>query len=106
MYILLVSTFEVITMPTTIASWGNSEAVRLPKEQLRLVGLGKGDIVDFIVNERGHLEIVPEQTFRQGQRRRKVSFDELFKDFEVVNTPREDPWGDDGFVGDEEKAWL
>jgi len=104
-YIRIVYTKEGERMSTTIAPWGNSEAIRLPKEQLRLVGLERGDEVDLLVNERGHLEIVPKKTFRCGRRRRKVTFDELFKDYGGARLESESPWEDDTLVGAEKDAW-
>ena len=92
-------------MTTTIAPWGNSEAVRLPKEQLRLAGLEKGDEVDVLVNERGHLELVPKNTFRSGKRRRRVTFDELFKGYSGTGLVSENPWKSDELIGSEKDAW-
>ncbi|MCL2528757.1 MAG: AbrB/MazE/SpoVT family DNA-binding domain-containing protein [Coriobacteriia bacterium] len=92
-------------MSTTIAPWGNSEAIRLPKEQLRIVGLERGDEVELLVNERGNLEIVPKKTYRSGRRRRKVTFDELFKDYDGTRQESQSPWADDALVGAEKDAW-
>lgn len=92
-------------MTTTVARWGNSEALRIPKEQLRLAGLERGDEVELLVNERGHLEIVPKQTFRSGRRRRAVTFDELFKGYSGGRQNAPSPWMDDDLVGAEKDAW-
>ena len=93
-------------MSTTISSWGNSEAIRMPKEMLRQVGLRQGDVVDFEINERGHLEIVPKKTYREGVRRRRLTFNDLFKGYSGKPLNNEDAWGDESFIGAEKDAWL
>jgi antitoxin component of MazEF toxin-antitoxin module len=93
-------------MSTAIATWGNSEAVRLPKSKLKLVGLESGDLVDVEINERGHLEIVPQTPLRMGRRRNKVTFDELFKGYIGSSDNDSRAWPDDAFEGAEKDAWL
>lgn len=93
-------------MTTTISTWGNSEAIRVPKEILRKVGLSQGDVVDFAVNERGRLEIIPQLNCREGSRRKRVTFNELFHDYDGPPLHNEDPWGDETFVSAEKEAWL
>lgn len=93
-------------MTTTIAVWGNSEAIRVPKEILRRAGLSKGDSVDFQVNEQGHIEVVPHKAYRAGVRRRRLTFNDLFSGYTGEPLDNQDPWGDEAFVGSEKDAWL
>lgn len=94
-------------METAIASWGNSEAVRIPKDLLRRVGLKKGDRVSLCVNGQGRLELVPQkQTHRRVKPERGVTFDSLFKNYESGAIDNASAWPTDDFVGAERDAWL
>lgn len=99
-------------MSTAIASWGNSEAIRIPQDMLRRAGLHKGDRVTFEINERGNLEIVPEEKeHRHVAPARGVTYESLFKDYDVsaaVKMPMpegECTWPDDDMAGAEYEAW-
>ena len=87
-------------MSTAIAPWGNSDAVRIPREILRLAGLRRGDTVTPQVNERGNIELVSD-----GERHRSfsdapfVSMDTLFATYSGDYVPHEADWGKD--VGSE-----
>jgi antitoxin component of MazEF toxin-antitoxin module len=96
---------EVIDMPTTIAQWGNSAAVRVPAEAMRRAGLSRGDLVELEVNERGNLELMPQATHRVGRRRRMMTFNELFADYDGARLDVGDPWNDGSYVGTEKEAW-
>lgn len=48
----------------------------------------------------------PENTYRAGVRRRRVTFNDLFKGYEGEPCNNEVPWNDDSFVGAEKEAWL
>lgn len=43
----------------TLARWGNSLAVRIPKDALDAIDLHEGDLLD-IVSERGNLVLTPQ----------------------------------------------
>ena len=110
-------------MSTTIAAWGNSEAVRIPRETLRAVGLHKGDRVSFSVNERGNIEIVPQRADRVAHRcvapARGITYETLFAGYDPdasgalagpaasVASPSSTPaWPNDDLTGAEYQAWA
>ncbi len=91
---------------TTIAPWGNSEALRIPRDLLRRVGLRQGDHVTFKVNDEGHLEILPEKDcHRRVEPLRGVTFDMLFKNYEPEVVSSSSAWPSDDMAGVEWDAW-
>ncbi|MDR1185291.1 MAG: hypothetical protein LBK67_10930 [Coriobacteriales bacterium] len=93
-------------MTTAVAQWGNSYAIRVPREKLRLAGLAHGDKVDIRVNQQGYLEIIPaSETHRRVRPSRLVSYEELFKDYHGGRLDNRDAWPEDGFEGAELSAW-
>lgn len=93
---------------TKIASWGNSDAVRIPRALLRLVGLSSGDSVDIVVNERNNIEIVPKgRAHRRVKPARGVTFDSLFANYDSTEAKSALPpaWPNDDMVGAEFEAW-
>ena len=94
-------------MATTIAPWGNSEAVRIPRDVLRSVGLRRGDQVSFEVNHSGRIEIIPQkQPHRRVEPARGVTFDTLFKGYEGGCLAGGDAWPNDDLVGAEWDSWA
>ena len=97
-------------METTIRTWGNSEAVRIPRAILRLAKLGGGDRVAVDVNERGNIEISPiGQRHRRVAPKRGVSFSSLFKGYEPppnATATAGNAWPNDDLVGAEWDAWT
>ncbi len=94
-------------MTTAVATWGNSNAVRIPHALLKKAGLKKGDVVDLAINDKGRIEIIPEaKTHRVVQPKAGVTFQSLFSGFEGPCSPPETIWLDDDFVGAEREAWL
>lgn len=94
-------------MDTTIATWGNSEAVRIPREILRITGLGKGDRVSVQVNEKGCIEIAPKpREHRRVAPARGITYDALFKNYTGGRLENAGAWPDDSLVGAEKDAWL
>lgn len=93
---------------TRISSWGNSDAVRIPRSLLRLAGLKAGDDVDIVVNERSNIEIVPKaKSHRRVKPAKGVTFDSLFAGYESSDKPIDysSPWLGDDLVGAEYEAW-
>lgn len=93
---------------TKIASWGNSDAVRIPRTILRRVGLASGDGVDVVVNERNNIEIIPRaRAHRRVKPMRGVTFDSLFAGYDPSATRADLPsaWPDDDMIGAEFEAW-
>lgn len=96
-------------MATAIAAWGNSEAVRLPREVMRSAGLRRGDRVDLVVNESGRIELVPEKrAHRRVAPAKNVSFETLFAGWEGQESAfacAPSGWPADDLVGAEWDAW-
>ena len=92
-------------MSTAIASWGNSEAVRLPRELMRSVGLRRGDKVNVVVNEAGRLELVPEKgEHRRSVPAKNITFETLFADYDGRKFEAS-AWPSDDLMGAEWDAW-
>lgn len=77
-------------MKTSIGKWGNSLALRLPKNVVEEAGLSEGTAVD-IRTEDGEVIIAPTQ------RRRKL--DDLLARFQPAHRRDETDWGEP--VGEE-----
>lgn len=91
---------------TRISSWGNSEAVRIPRSILRIAGLVSGDKVDVTVNERNNIELVRrEAPHRRVMPEPGITFDSLFRGYVPPDDPLPAPWPDDDMVGAEYQAW-
>lgn len=94
-------------MATTIAPWGNSEAVRIPRDVLRSAGLRRGDQVRFEVNPSGRIEIVPlKQPHRRMEPARGVTFDTLFKGYDGKRLDNGGAWPSNGLAGAERDSWA
>ena len=94
-------------MATMIAPWGNSEAVRIPRDVLRSAGLRRGDQVRLEVNGRGRIEIVPQvQEHRRVEPARGITFDSLFKGYEGDRASNDAAWPNDDLVGAEWDSWA
>lgn len=91
---------------TKISSWGNSEAVRIPRGILKAAGLASGDDVSVSVNERGNIELVPQQrAHRRVKPARGITYESLFAGYEGnAISASKSAWAD-GFVGAEREAW-
>lgn len=92
---------------TTVGMWGNAEAIRLPRAIMRKVGLRKGDRVGLSVTQDGRIEIAkePAETHRHILPSRRVTFDDLFRDYEGGRLPDCTGWPDNDLVGAEARAW-
>ena len=96
------------TAITTVATWGNSEAVRIPRALLNAAGLKKGDRVCIEFDSARCLRIYPAPA-PSGHRRvapaRGASFEELFKEYEGGRPAASDAWPTDVLEGAERDAW-
>ena len=91
---------------TKVSSWGNSEAVRIPRGVLRAAGLSSGDDVDVAVNERGNIELVPgERAHRRIRPARHVTYESLFADYKGDAQVDSACVWPDAMVGAEGEAW-
>ena len=92
-------------MTTAIATWGNSEAVRIPRDILRRAGLRAGDRVDVSFTE-GVIEITPSaRAHRRVAPAKGITFDTLFRGYEGDRLDNRDAWPSDDLVGAEWDAW-
>ena len=93
-------------MTTAVASWGNSEAIRIPQDILRRSGLRRGDRVDFSINERGNIEIIPEKNaHRCVEPAKNVTYETLFNGYAPVEDSGMPAWPNDDMRGAEFEAW-
>lgn len=93
-------------MSTAIASWGNSDAIRIPRDLLQRLGLKRGDRVRLEVNGRGNLEVVPEsRAHRRVNNVPQVSFASAFAGYDGGRLDGSDAWPTDALVGAEKDAW-
>ncbi len=90
-----------------VATQGSSDAIRIPHDLLRKVGLKTGDWVTVDVNARGNLENAPEPlSHRRCMPAAGVAFDSLFKGYRGGRFDNTGSWeGDDSLVGAEREAW-
>ena len=90
---------------TTISSWGNSEAIRIPKSILRSVGLRAGDKVNVGADSQGRIAITPAQTeHRRVRPQPGISYATLFSDYDPAHIPT-GQWPDDHMRGAEFDSW-
>ena len=73
-----------------VVKWGNSQAVRLPKEVLKRAALREGDVLTINV-ENGRIELKPATP--------DISLDKLLAGITSRNRHREQDWGRP--IGDE-----
>ncbi|MDR1712711.1 MAG: AbrB/MazE/SpoVT family DNA-binding domain-containing protein [Coriobacteriales bacterium] len=93
-------------METAIATWGNSEAVRIPQAKLKQAGLKHGDSVRLELNSSGRLEIIPlKQRHRHTHIAQRLTFDKLFAGYEGGQLDNSKAWPNDELIGAEQKAW-
>lgn len=94
-------------METTIGAWGNSDAIRIPKEIMRRVNMGRGDRVSITANEKGVIEIAPlAGNHRAVSPKKGVTFDSLFRGYDATANAPASAWPDEGLVGAEWEAWA
>ena len=108
MYIQYVSTIDGNkAVEAASSTWGNSEAIRLPKSLLRLAHLGKGDKVNLFINSEGHIEIAPmEEIHRHVEPMKGVTFESLFRSYAPKSdSQNNDPWNGLPAMGAERELW-
>ena len=94
-------------MGTTITRWGNSSGVRIPSKVLGASRFKLGDIVDFVVNARGNIEIVePEQEHRRVLAPGRLTAEKLYE-LHPIDAPvaADSAWPNDDMVGAEWESW-
>lgn len=70
-------------MTGTLAKWGNSQGVRIPKDVCDLLGVQVGALVGLSVDQAKSAVIITfEKPARRYQRSRKVSMEQLCADWE------------------------
>ena len=95
-------------MSTAITRWGNSSGVRIPSKILGKSRFKLGDLVDFVVNARGNIEIVaPEAEHRRVIAPGRMSASELYRRFPAEDAAATEPaWPSDDMVGAEWESWA
>ncbi|MBM7645986.1 antitoxin MazE [Scopulibacillus daqui] len=82
---------EIMTMATTIQKWGNSLAVRIPKDIAERINIHKGSEIEIRVEEsEGTIKIVPIK------RPKSYSLEELLKQCKPENRHQEIDFGSEG----------
>lgn len=81
----------VLPLTTTIQKWGNSLAVRIPKEILNDSNLKKGTHIEFKKLADGNILIIPQKNIRK-----KYSLDELLAQCKEENRPEVIDFGIEG----------
>ncbi|WP_432762723.1 AbrB/MazE/SpoVT family DNA-binding domain-containing protein [Adlercreutzia murintestinalis] len=90
---------------SSISSWGNSAAIRLPKSLLGAAGLRLGDKVNISTNAAGNIEIAPAQKEHRHVRPEPgITYETLFAHYAPANLPT-DQWPNDDLIGAEYEAW-
>lgn len=96
------------TTGTTIASWGNSEAVRIPRNVLNAAGLKKGDRVLVTASGQGRIELV-RATFKKAHRHvvptEHITFEQLFQGYVGGRIDDTNAWPDYVPTQAEKDAW-
>jgi antitoxin MazE len=72
-------------MQTELSRWGNSVAVRLPKQALIKAGVKEGDILEIAVADDGEI--------RLSAARPKLTLDSLVSKITKTNRHHETEWG-------------
>lgn len=91
---------------TTISKWGNSEAVRIPKDILRTVGLCAGDKVRISAEVDGSITIKADiRPHRRIKPLSGITFESLFKDYKPSSQDTTDAWENEDMIGAEAEAW-
>jgi antitoxin MazE len=78
-------------MTTKVQKWGNSYAVRIPKEIIREMNFHEGSQVSFSVKG--------ESIILNHSKKTTYTLEELLKDFDITKQHQEIDWGED--VGSE-----
>ena len=93
-------------MTTTLVKWGNSDAIRIPKELLQKAGLKRGDKIELEINSAGLLQILPtKDAHRRVLPSRKISTDDLFREYSAGRIDNRDAWPSEDLISKEQDAW-
>lgn len=96
------------TTGTTIATWGNSEAVRIPQAVLKAAGFKKGDRVLVKAAGQGRIELV-QATFKKAHRHvvptEHLTFEQLFQGYTGGRINDSDAWPDYAPTQAEKDVW-
>jgi len=70
---------------STVQHWGNSLAVRIPKEVIEIAKIARGDKVKFKICK-GAIMMIPEKP-------KNISLKEMLSKIDANNCHSETPWG-------------
>lgn len=91
-------------MKVSLAKWGNSAAVRIPKQLLEKLSIAIGDELDISANEDGCICIAPfKSEHRKVKAARGVSYAKLFAEYPGYESG--DAWPNEDMMGKEQEAW-
>lgn len=91
-------------MATTLARWGNSAAIRVPKSVLDDTGLSLGDELQVEAMGAGVFMVKSSKASHRKVKPEAVTFSSLFSGWSGV-VPKASEYVDDGLVGAELEAW-
>lgn len=98
----------MLATTTKIATWGNSDAIRIPRSLLAATGLRAGDQVELTTTPRGGIEInrlVPTQPHRHVRPKNHVTFEDLFAEYDGGRLDNVDAWPQDEMTPTERRSW-
>ncbi|MED4534222.1 AbrB/MazE/SpoVT family DNA-binding domain-containing protein [Metabacillus fastidiosus] len=82
---------EIMTVATTIQKWGNSLAIRIPKDIAERVEIDQGSEIEIkVVENQGTITLVPKK------QKRKYSLDELLEQCKPLDQHKELDFGIEG----------
>ncbi len=91
-------------MKVELAKWGNSAAIRIPKQILSKLSLAIGDELAIDANEDGCICITPfKSEHRKIAAARGISYRKLFANYQTYDVI--DAWPSEDMHGREEEAW-
>ena len=91
-------------MKVDLSKWGNSAAIRIPKQILTQLNLSIGDSLNLTANEDGCIYLAPfKSEHRKVAPAKGVSGRELFANFQSCKQTQ--AWPDDNMLGHEQEAW-
>lgn len=91
-------------MRVDLAKWGNSAAVRIPKQILKKLDIAIGDHLDLTAGEDGCIYLFPlKSEHRKVSAAKGITGKDLFANYQTCESA--DAWPDDDMLGAEAEAW-
>jgi len=77
----------------TLKKWGSSIGVVIPKKICQEARIDIGDTLEFSINSFGEIVAVPYQNRKYHHSEKRITIDELFKDYDGSYKGAEPDWG-------------